>query len=313
MRFIGRMRLLLVDGHYYLYRSFFAIRGLRAPDGRPTNAIYGFAKALKKMFADVEPTHAAVVWDGGLPAKRTELRPDYKQNRPPMPVDMQRQEEWLKRNVSFFGARSLWLPKTEADDLIASLSRQAESRGMEVVIATNDKDMMQLVRPGVSIYSTAKSDCAERAFVLLGPSEVAARWGVAPERVGDFLALTGDQTDNISGVDGVGEKTAARLIREFGGLDDLLRSLERVKPKSLAEKISRARDLILENKEMVTLDEGIPLPAQIEELEFKPDREHLSEALKDIGFKSLLEEGAADPSFAPEKGVRGSGSQGELF
>ena len=162
------MRLLLVDGHYYLYRSFFAIRGLKNSRGEPTNAIYGFFKAIRKMLADVKPDRAAVIWDCGLPARRTELQPDYKQNRTEMPDDLRPQEDWLQKNTPLLGVACLEIQNTEADDLIASYAVQARREGAEIVIATNDKDILQLVGDGISIYSTVKNDIKEGGFALLG-------------------------------------------------------------------------------------------------------------------------------------------------
>ena len=158
------MRLLLVDGHYYLYRSFYAIRGLRNSRGEPTNAIYGYAKAIRKMLADLKPDLAAVIWDRGLPARRTTLQPEYKQNRTEMPGDLRPQEEWLQENIPLFGPASVSAENTEADDLIASYARAASAEGVEVIIATNDKDILQLTCDRIRIYSTAKTDTGADGF-----------------------------------------------------------------------------------------------------------------------------------------------------
>jgi DNA polymerase-1 len=187
------MRLLLVDGHYYLYRSFFAIRGLQNSRGEPTNAIFGFIKALRKMLADIRPDRAAVIWDCGLPARRVELQPAYKQNRSEMPDDLRPQEDWLQEKIPLLGTASLFVENTEADDLIASYAVAARREGAEVVIATNDKDILQLVDESTRIYSTAKADLGDGTFALLGPVEVASKWGVPAARIADVLALTGDQ------------------------------------------------------------------------------------------------------------------------
>ncbi len=288
------MRLLLVDGHYYLYRSFFAIRGLTNARGEPTNAIYGFCKAVRKMVADLRPDLGAVIWDAGLPERRTTLQPAYKQNRPEMPVEMRPQEDWLQRNVPLLGLASLLLPNTEADDLIASYARAAVRAGHEVVIATNDKDILQLVGDGIAIYSTAKADVAPGGFALLGFPEVRAKWGVDPRQIGDVLALTGDSSDNIPGVPGVGEKTAAKLINEHGSVDTLLRNADGLEPAKLREKILSARELIGTNRQMVALDEDLLLPEPIDSLPIRPRYPELIAALRDCGFKSLLKDVEAE-------------------
>lgn len=284
------MRALFVDGHYYLYRSFYAIRNLTNARGEPTNAIYGFAKALRKMLADLRPEHAAVIWDCGLPARRTRLQPQYKQNRPPMPDTLRPQGEWMRENVPLFGPASLFLADTEADDLIASYAHAARQHGMEAVIATNDKDIFQLVGEGVSIYSTVKADVGSEGYALLGANEVEAKWGVRSSQIGDVLALTGDASDNIPGIPGVGAKTAARLIREFGGVEGLLARLGDVLPESLRDKLAAGRDAIIENRQMVALDERLPLPLPVEQLPVHPQTSRLIPALRDCGFQSLLRE-----------------------
>lgn len=304
------MKLLLVDGHYYLYRSFFAIRGLRNSRGEPTNAIYGFLKAIRKMLADLKPDRAAVVWDAGLPARRTELLPSYKQNRSEMPDDLRPQEDWLQEKIPLLGIASLWLENTEADDLIASYAIAARNEGAEVVIATNDKDILQIVCDGISIYSTAKADLEQATFALLGPPEVSGKWGVRPELIADVLALTGDSSDNIPGVPGIGTKTASTLVAAHGGLATLLADPSIIAKVPLREKIAANRELIESNREMVRLDDDLALPVPWQELAITPRHTELLAALRECEFKSLvaeIEAEAGTPSTPPPS------AQGELF
>jgi DNA polymerase-1 len=285
-------RLLLVDGHYYLYRSFFAIRGLVNSRGEPTNAIYGFIKALRRMLADVKPDYAAVIWDAGLPARRTELQPAYKQNRASMPGELEVQQEPIQNLVPLLGLKSLFLKDTEADDLIASYVFEAGRQGIDCVIATNDKDILQLVRDGVSIYSTAKADLNEEVrglgFKLLGVAEVREKWGVDPGHIGDVLALTGDASDNIPGVPGVGGKTAAKWIREYGSLERLLAGSDL--NLGVREKLAGSLELIRENRRMVALDLDLPLPVPISEMAVIPKYPALIQALRSCEFRSLVAE-----------------------
>jgi DNA polymerase-1 len=301
------MRLLLVDGHYYLYRSFFAIRGLKNSRGEPTNAIYGFIKAIRKMLADVKPDRAAVIWDAGLPARRVELQPAYKQNRSSMPDELRPQEDWLQKNIRLFGTQSLELPNTEADDLIASYARAARKDGADVVIATNDKDILQLVEEKIHIYSTNKTDIKEGSFALLGPAEVTEKWGVPAARIADVLALTGDSADNIPGVSGVGGKTAVQLVNAYGSIQSLLENPALIENLRLREKIITNRDIIIANREMVRLDEDLPLPATWESLEISPRYADLLTAIRDCEFKSLVAEIEAEISKTTPA------LQGELF
>ena len=306
------MRLLLVDGHYYLYRSFFAIRGLRNSRGEPTNAIFGFLKALRKMLADIRPDRAAVIWDCGLPARRVELQPAYKQNRSEMPDDLRPQEDWLQEKIPLLGTASLFVENTEADDLIASYAVAARREGAEVVIATNDKDILQLVDESTRIYSTAKADLADGTFALLGPVEVAAKWGVPAVRIADVLALTGDSSDNIPGVPGIGEKTAAGLINEHGSVSVILENPTLISNTRLREKIETHRQTVISNREMVRLDDHLELPVPWRDLEIRPQWDALLSALRDCEFRSLvseIEKEAALAGFGPPPPPK----QGELF
>jgi 5'-3' exonuclease len=303
-----------VDGHYYLYRSFFAIRGLTNSRGEPTNAIYGFVKALRRMIADLKPDYAAVVWDAGLPERRTQLQPEYKQHRDEMPDDLEVQQEPLQKIVPLIGVASVFLENHEADDLIASYVTEARGMGIECVVATNDKDILQLVGDGVSIYSTAKSDVGEgnSGFKLLGIEEVREKWGVDPERIADVLALTGDSADNIPGVPGVGGKTAAKWISQYGSLELILGG-DGVDPKVL-EKIAPHRGQIESNRQMVALDLDLPLPLPIAAMKFTPRYPELTEALRRCEFRSLTAEvekeaermgaGSSELESRPEKSER---------
>jgi len=190
------------------------------------------------------------------------------------------------------GFRNISLPDTEADDLMGCYAIAAcKQHGIEVVLATNDKDLYQLVGPCVKVYTTAKAELVapKNAFALLGEAEVTAKWDVPPKLIGDVLALSGDSVDNIPGV-GLGRKTAAALIREFGGLEQLLSNVEKVKNARVRERLADARQQILENRKMVGLDCDIELPVPIDELRIQPDYPNLIAALQQCEFKSLLEE-----------------------
>jgi len=286
------MKLLLIDGHYYVYRSFFAIPNLSNSRGEPTNAIFGFTKTLRLMLKHLQPDLGAVVWDEGVPQKRVELQPAYKETRKEMPKPMIPQLEFIQELTPLLGFRNISLPDTEADDLMGCYAVAAcERPGMGVVLATNDKDLYQLVGPCVKVYTTAKADLfsPKDAFALLGEDQVTAKWEVPPRLIGDVLALTGDSVDNIPGI-GLGRKTAAGLIREFGGLEPLLNNIEKVKSAKTKEKLTNAREQILQNRKMVELDCRIELPVPIDQLQIEPDYPALVAALETCEFKSLLQE-----------------------
>ncbi len=206
------MKLLLIDGNYYAYRSFFAIRNLSNSRGEPTNAIYGFVKTARRMLSDLRPDLGAVVWDDGLPHRRTELQPGYKLHRPAMPEHLVPQLDYLQNLTPLLGLAGVSASNTEADDLIASYTCAAVRSGMEVVLATNDKDLFQLVDERVKIYTTNKADLAspKDLYALLDADCVRKKWGVPADKIGDVLSLVGDSVDNIPGVPGLGPKGAPR-------------------------------------------------------------------------------------------------------
>jgi len=244
------------------------------------------------MIKHLQPELGAVFWDEGMPERRVKLQPAYKETRKEMPKPMVPQLDFIQNLTPLLGFQSISLPNTEADDLMGCYAIAACKRPeMEVVLATNDKDLYQLVGPCVKVYTTAKADLAspKDAFALLSEEQVAAKWEVPPNLIGDVLALAGDSVDNIPGI-GLGRKTAAGLIREFGGIDSLLANIEKVKSARTREKLANSRDQILENRKMVDLDCHLELPVPIDQLRIEPDYPNLIRALEQCEFKSLLQE-----------------------
>lgn len=303
------VKLLLIDGNYYVYRSFFAIRELSNSRGEPTNAIYGFVKVIRKMLRDLNPDRAAVIWDEGLPQRRMELLPTYKQQRAEMPELMRPQIAQIRDLVPLVGLASLSLPQTEADDLLATYALAAAAEGSEVVLATNDKDLFQIVSDRIQVYSTNKTDLAapKDAFALLGPEHVEKKWGVTPAQLGDYLALIGDSADNIPGVSGIGPKRAAALIQEFGSINAALERPETITSLALREKLTEAREQIALNQQMVRLDLDLPLSIPPSKLEIRPQYEPLIAALEACEFKGLTQEVRDEATRAA------AGAQQELF
>ena len=308
------MKLLLIDGHYYVYRSFFAIRELSNSRGEATNAIYGFVKTVRRMVKDLAPDLGAIIWDAGIPKRRSDLQPKYKETRAEMPDLMRPQLTFIQNLAPLLGFGSLWLPDTEADDLMASYTVAARDRGDEVVLATNDKDLFQLVGERVKVYSTNKTDLANPTdtFALLGAEKVRAKWDVAPEQIGDVLALVGDSVDNIPGVPGLGPKGAAKLLADYGSLDAILADTGIVKNERIREKLSASREQIIQNREMVRLDLDLPLSVALDSLTIRPRHAELVAALEHCEFKSLLAEVKADAPKPVERST-GASAQGELF
>jgi DNA polymerase-1 len=244
------------------------------------------------MLKHLQPDLGAVFWDEGLPAKRVALQPAYKETRKEMPQPMVPQLDYIQQELTeLLGFKNISLPNTEADDLMGCYAMAACKRGIEVILATNDKDLYQLVGPCVKVYTTAKGDLLspKDAFALLGEPEVTTKWGVPPNLIGDVLALSGDSVDNIPSA-GFGRKTAATLLREHGGLDSLLVNLDSVKSARNREKLTAGLEQINQNRKMVELDCHTPLPVPIDDLRITPDYPALIAALEKCEFKSLLQE-----------------------
>ena len=217
------IRLLIVDGHAYAYRAFHAIRELSGPSGQPVNAIYGFVKMLQKMRLALAPSHLIVVWDGGLDAGRLAAHPEYKSHRPEMPEGLRPQLDELVHYLSAAGIAGYRGDGIEADDYIACLARRSAAVGCAVVIASSDKDFMQLVTPQIGLFNPN-----DKTGAVWSRDQVVAKTGVEPDQVVDWLALIGDAVDNIPGVPGVGPKTATELLKQFGSAAALLARLDEV-------------------------------------------------------------------------------------
>lgn len=277
-------RLLIVDGHAYAYRAFHAIRELRGPQGQATNAIYGFAKMLEKLRAALEPECLMVVWDGGLSAERLAAHPEYKAQRPEMPAELRPQLDELVEYLGAAGVASYCGDQVEADDYIACLARQAAAAGWQAVIASADKDFMQLVSPQIGLWNPN-----DKAAVIWSREQVVAKTGVEPEQVADWLALMGDAVDNIPGVPGVGPKTATELLKQFGSVAALLTRLAEVKSERLRTALAGSAERIRKNLGLVQLH-AVACEFEPEKLAVRPaNREQLRELFRRWGFKGMLE------------------------
>jgi DNA polymerase-1 len=275
--------LLLVDGHAYAYRAFHAIQGLRASDGRPTNAIFGFIKMLEKALVRVTPTHVAVIWDGGLDQERTRNLPAYKAQRPEMPDDLESQLDGIGQYLGAVGVMSVCEDGVEADDLIAALARRAAANGWQTVIASSDKDFMQLVSDQVLLLNPA-----DKELELRGADYVRAKTGLDPEQVVDWLSLIGDSVDNIPGVPGVGPKTATRLLQEHRTAEALYARLDSVSSERVRAALEGARADVARNREMIRLKSDVPgVPALAECAGAAPDAVRLKALLTGWGFRSM--------------------------
>jgi DNA polymerase-1 len=299
------VRLFLVDGSGFIFRAFHALPPLtRKRDGLPVGAVAGFCNMLWKLLVDMKaqadaPTHLAVVFDHSERTFRNQLYADYKAHRPPPPEDLVPQFPLVREATRAFGVPCLELPGYEADDLIAAYACKVRDLGGEVVIVSSDKDLMQLVGPQVSMLDTMKN-------LRIGPEQVAEKFGVPPDKVIDVQALCGDSVDNVPGAPGIGVKTAAALILEFGDLDTLLARASEIRQDKRRETLIAYADQIRLSRELVRLDCDTPLPSAVDELAVRPPGPELAAFFEEMEFRTLArrveaygkEPGAATP--APE-------------
>ncbi|HML77803.1 DNA polymerase I [Geobacter sulfurreducens] len=285
--------LFLIDGSSYIYRAYFAIRHLSSPAGFPTNALYGFTQMLLKVIKDHHPGRLAVVFDKGRTTFRTEIYPDYKANRAAMPDDLVPQIGPIKEMVRAFSIPVLELEGYEADDIIGTIARRCEEQGLEAVVVTGDKDLMQIVSDRIRLLDTMKDRVS-------GIPEVVERFGVGPGQVIDILGLAGDTSDNIPGVPGIGEKTATKLIQEFGSLDALLERAGEVKGKT-GERLREFADQARLSRRLATIVCDVPLDFDLDAFAVAPpDNRRLAELFKEYGFTTLMKELTSEATLTTE-------------
>ena len=278
----------LVDGSGYIFRAYHAIRfEPRTPDGTHVNAVYGFCsmlwKLLKEMKPDERPTHLAVVFDKSEKTFRNEMYKEYKAHRPPPPDDLIPQFPLIRDAVRAFEIPCLEQAGYEADDLIATYARIACEAGATATLVSSDKDLMQLVNDCVVMYDTMKD-------VRIGIPEVVEKFGVPPEKVIEVQALIGDTSDNVPGVPGIGVKTAAQLIGEYGDLETLLKRAGEIKQDKRRQALIDNAESARISKKLVTLDDKVPLDVPVEKLGVRePDYKNLIAFLKSMGFKTLTQ------------------------
>jgi len=280
-----KKRLFLIDGNSFCYRAFYAIRSLVTSRGEPTNAVYGFITMMNKIVDKEKPDYLAVTFDLKGPTFRHKKFDDYKIHRKPMPDELVSQLPVIKDVLAGYRIPIFEMEGFEADDLLATIARKAEAEDIETFIVTGDKDALQLVGSHIKVYNTHKDG------MIYDSDKVKERFGVGPERVVDIMALAGDATDNIPGVPGIGEKTAIKLIVEFGSLDGLLDNLDKVKGEGLKKKLMESKDLARMSEELARLDAAVPIKVSFEDLKPKPhDTKKLLTLFKRLEFRGLFKE-----------------------
>ena len=276
-------KLILVDGSSYLYRAFHALPSLTGPQGQPTGVIYGVVNMLKWLLKNKDFDCFAVVFDPQGKTFRHEIYPEYKANRPPMPDDLGEQVAPLFDLIKALGYMMVQVEKVEADDVIGTIARKAQANQMEILISTGDKDLAQLVCGEITLLNTIKDE-------YLDPEGVVKKMGVRPEQVADYLALTGDKSDNIPGVFGVGPKTAARWLSQYQTLESVIEHADEIKTKA-GENLKQSLVHLPLSKELTTIKCDLDIPVEFDTFALKaPDVNALRKFYAEFGFKKWLKE-----------------------
>ena len=277
-------RLFLIDGSSYIFRAFHAIGRLSTSKGFPTNAIFGFTSMLLRVLREMKPEYLAVVLDAKGSTFRDEIYPDYKANRPGMPEGLEPQIPYIKQIIEAYNIPVIEKEGYEADDVIGTIAKEVAKKGLDVVIVTGDKDMLQLVDEHICTLDTMKG----RSF---GKREVLERYGVKPEQMTDVMGLAGDSIDNIPGVPGIGEKTAVALIKQYDTLENLLVNREKLPHKRLIEALTRFGDQATLSKCLATIATDVPLEYNLEDFALSdPVVETLKEIFRELEFSKFLQE-----------------------
>ncbi len=289
---MDKKRLFLIDGHSLLYRSYYAIQRLSTSQGFPTNAIYGFINALRKIIQDEKPTYLGIVFDTGKPTIRHQVYKDYKAHRKPMPEDLIPQIPVLKKVIRAMNIPLFEFEDYEADDVLGTLAVKAAGENVPTVIVSTDKDLLQLVGEHTTVFNPAKE-------TYLDAAKVKEIFGVAPAQIVDVLSLWGDPTDNVPGVPGIGEKTAKRLVLEFGSVEKLLEDLDKIKNPRLREKIRENLDQLELSRTLVTLEKNLDVPFRLDEFALSgPNPEELAALFRELEFTTLLSQFVKRPAEA---------------
>jgi len=290
---------MLIDGNSLLYRAFFALPLLHTRDGIYTNGVYGFLTMVNRVLAEQQPTHVLVAFDKERASFRNEVYADYKANRSAAPDELSGQFALLREVLEALNLDFLEMQGYEADDLIGTLSRMAEEAGIDTLILTGDRDSLQLVSDKVTVLLTKKGITEMETY---NPEKVKERWGVEPEQLVEVKGLMGDSSDNIPGVPGIGEKTAIKLIKEFGSLENLYDHLEAVSGKKVAESLSQYREQAFMSRELGRIVRDIDIKCELDDYRRKaPDLKTVRELFSKLEFNSLLqalEEKAAEQPVA---------------
>lgn len=282
-----KQKLLLLDGNSLAYRAFFALPLLTNDSGIHTNATYGFTTMLQKIIGEENPTQMLVAFDAGKTTFRHESFGEYKGGRQKTPPELSEQFPYIRKLIDAYKIKRYELEMYEADDIIGTLAKQAAGQGIEVIVVSGDKDLTQLATEDVTVYITRKGITDIEKYT---PAHIEEKYGLTPEQIIDMKGLMGDQSDNIPGVPGVGEKTAIKLLKEHGTIEKLYEAMDSLKASKMKEKLVDNEEMAHLSKKLATIHTDAPLTITLDELAYSgPDEEALLDVWQELGFKSLIE------------------------
>lgn len=298
---MAKKKVVLLDGNSLAYRAFFALPLLTNDHGIHTNAVYGFTMMLEKILAEEKPTHMLVAFDAGKTTFRHSTYGEYKGGRQKTPPELSEQFPYLRKMLDAYNIKQYELEMYEADDIIGTLSNQSVDQDTEVIVITGDKDLTQLAAERTKVYITRKGMTDIEVYT---PEYVQEKYGLTPEQIIDMKGLMGDASDNIPGVPGVGEKTAIKLLTQFGTVEGVYESIDLVSGKKLKENLEANQEQAFMSKELATINVEAPIEISLQEISYSgPDEERLIEIWRELSFKTLLEKTSMTVKEEPKKDI----------
>ncbi len=290
-------RLIVIDGYSLVFRAYHSMPALSRPDGTPVGAVYGFISMMLRLLSEIKATHIVMVFDAGGKTFRHEIYPQYKANRPPAPEDLIPQFPLMRFAAQALNIHILEQQGYEADDIIATLAERALANKEEVLIISSDKDLMQLINSHTKMYDAVKAK-------IIGDKEVHEKFGVFPDKMLDLLSMVGDTADNVPGIPGIGPKTAALLLDEYGTLDNILANVTNIKQEKRRQSIDESREVVKLSKQLITLHKDVKLSVTLDDLKAQGiDPQKLLAFLEEQNFRSLIARVKKDFNVSEEPGV----------
>ncbi|WP_210468618.1 DNA polymerase I [Sporosarcina sp. 6E9] len=296
-----KKKIILIDGNSLAYRAFFALPLLTNDHGIHTNAVYGFTMMLQNILQEEKPTHILVAWDAGKTTFRHKTFGEYKGGRQKTPSELSEQFPYIRNLLDAYNIKQYELDQYEADDIIGTLSREGNEAGVEVVVFTGDKDLTQLATEHTTVLITRKGITDTEKYT---PEHIVEKYGITASQMTDMMGLMGDPSDNIPGVPGVGEKTAIKLLKEYGSIENVYKSLDKITAKKLNENLTANEDIAYMSRELATIVVDAPITVKIDELSYSgPDTDALTSIFQKLNFNTLLEKISPGASEVPQEDI----------